>query len=200
MRPVGTMRSLRAASAPSMTPSSLDHAGQEQLADHLDDAGAADAGDAERRRGLGEFRLVGPVVAADHLHLRLQRRRVDAHALDGAGRGALAAGNLGALEGRAGRRGGGDEALPVAEHDLGVGADIDQERDLLAAVRAFGERRAGGVGADMAGDAGKRVDARALVHRQADVARRGNGALPRRRARRARRRARSGRCRGRGGA
>ena len=93
-----------------------------------------------------------------------------AHALDRARRGALAAGNLGALEGRAGRRGGGDQPLLVAEHDLGVGADIDQERDLLAAMRAFGERRAGGVGADMAGDAGEGVDARAFVDRQADVA------------------------------
>ena len=49
----------------------------------------------------------------------------------------------------------------VAEHDLGIGADIDQQRDLLAAMRAFRQRRAGGVGADMAGDAGQGVDARA---------------------------------------
>ena len=67
------------------------------------------AGDA-----FGEARLVRPEIAADHLEARLQRLAVDAHALDGAGRGALAAGDLRALEGRAGRRGAGEQpfALP----------------------------------------------------------------------------------------
>ena len=162
MRPVATMRSLRAASAAVDHAVLADDAGQKHLADRLDDAGAADAGDADVGRRLGEFRLVGPLVAADHLHLRLERHRIDPDALDRARRGALAAGNLRALEGRAGRRGGRDQPILVAEHDLGVGADVDQQRDLLAAMRTFRERRAGGIRADMAGDAGEGVDARAL--------------------------------------
>ena len=58
---------------------------------------------------------------------------IDAHALDGAGRGALAAGDLRALEGRAGRARAGEQPLAVAEHDLGVGADVDEQRDLVVA-------------------------------------------------------------------
>ena len=70
-------------------------------------------------------------------------------------------GDFGALEGRAGRRGGGNDAVAVAEHDLGIGADIDQQHHLVLAMRAFRQRRAGGVRADMAGDAGQRVEPRA---------------------------------------
>ena len=43
------------------------------------------------------------------------------------GRGALAAADLGALEGRAGRARRGEQAVAVAEHDLGVRADVDDE-------------------------------------------------------------------------
>ena len=60
--------------------------------------------------------------------------------------------------------------VAVAEHDLGIGADIDEQRDLVPAMRAFRQRRAGRVGADMAGDAGQGVDARALVDWQAEIA------------------------------
>jgi hypothetical protein len=67
--------------------------------------------------------------------------RVDAHALDRARRGALAAGDLRALEGRAGRRRAGEQARPVAEHDLGVGADVDEQRASLAAVRPSASTR-----------------------------------------------------------
>ena len=43
----------------------------------------------------------------------------------------------------------------VAEQDLGVGADVGDQRQLVAQIGPFGERDAGGVGADMAGDAGQ---------------------------------------------
>ena len=56
---------------------------------------------------------------------------VDAHALDRARRGALAAGNLRAFEGRAGRRGAGEQTVAIAEHDFGIGADIDQQREFV---------------------------------------------------------------------
>ena len=135
-----------------------DHPGKEHLGDGLDDAGAADAGDASRGRRLGEAGLVGPEVGADDLVARLERDAVDADALDRARRGALSAGDLGALEGRAGRRGAGEQAFPIAQHDLGIGADIDEQRQLVLQVRPLGEHDAGGVGADMAGDAGQDVD------------------------------------------
>ena len=73
---------------------------------------------------------------ADDLEARLERDGIDAHALDRAGRGALAATDLRALEGRAGRARAGEQAVAVAEHDLGVGADIDQQREFVAAGRA----------------------------------------------------------------
>ncbi len=41
----------------------------------------------------------------------------------------------------------------VAEHDLGVRPDVDEQLHRLAAVRTLGEDRRGGVGADVAGDA-----------------------------------------------
>ena len=132
MRPPPRCAAVRAASAPSIDAVRGRIAGEVHLGDRLDDARAADAGDAGRGGRFGEARLVRPEIAADHLEARLERLAVDAHALDGAGRGALAGGDLRALEGRAGRRGAGEQPLAVAEHDLGVGADVDEQRDLVA--------------------------------------------------------------------
>ena len=90
--------------------------------------------------------------------------------------------------------------VAVAEQDLGVGADVDHEHQLLGAVGGLGEGDGGGVGADVAGDAGQDVDAGVLVQAELDLLgpevegvgggerEGGHG------------RARSGRCRGRGGA
>ena len=91
----------------------------------------------------------------DHAEARLQRFGTDADALDGARRGALAGGNLRAFEGRAGRRRGGKHAVAVADDDLGVCSDIDDKRVDLILLRRLGQNDAGGIGADMAGDAGK---------------------------------------------
>ena len=57
----------------------------------LDDARAADAGDVELGSDVGEARLVGPQIAADHLEPRLERVAVDPHPLDRPGGRALAA-------------------------------------------------------------------------------------------------------------
>ena len=73
----------------------------------LDDARAADAGDAGGA-ARGESRVVGPELGADDAEARLLGRGVDLDALDGAGRGALAGGDLRALEGGAGGRGAGE--------------------------------------------------------------------------------------------
>ena len=106
-----------------------DDAGEEQLGDDLDDPRAADAGDARsRRRRPAKPGLVRPGVDADDLEPRLQRLAVDADALDGAGRGALAAADLGALERGAGRARRREQPVAVAQHDLGVRADVDDER------------------------------------------------------------------------
>ena len=80
---------------------------------------------------------------ADDAEARLERLPVDPDALDRARRGALAGRDLGALEGRAGRRRGGEQAVAVAEHDLGVRADVDDELDDLAtrAAPRRGSRR-----------------------------------------------------------
>ena len=75
------------------------------------------------------------------------------------GRGALAAADLRALEGGARRARGGEEPVAVAEHDLGVRADVDDQVDLVAEIRRLGEDHPGGVGADVPGDAGQHVRA-----------------------------------------
>ena len=100
-----------------------------------------------------EARLVAPRVDADHLDRGLQRLRVDAHALHRAGRRPLPAADLGAFERRSRRARRGELVAMVAEHDLGVRADVDDELHLVAAMRPLGEDHRRGVGADVAGDA-----------------------------------------------
>jgi hypothetical protein len=136
---------------------SADDAGEVHLGQRLDNARAADAGDAGLLGRLGEARVVGPEFRADHPEARLQGLAVDAHPLDGAGGGALAAGDLRPLKGRPGRRGAGQQALLVAEHDLGVGADVDHQGHLVAQVWALRQDDACRIGAHVAGDAGQDV-------------------------------------------
>ena len=123
-----------------------EHAGEVELGDHLDDPRAADAGHVR----AGEARLVRPDLAADHPEAGLERLRVDPHALDRARRGALAAADLRPLERRPGRARRGEQPVAVAEHDLGVRADVDDQVDLVAEIRRLGEDHAGRIGADVA--------------------------------------------------
>ena len=171
MRPTDSIRGLRAASAPSMTPSGVMIPARyiSAIASMIPEPQTPVTPRSLGR--LGEARIVRPEIAADHLEARLQRRAVDAHALDRARRGALAAGDLRALEGGAGRRGAGEQALAIAEHDLRVGADVDEQRQLVAKVGRLGEHDAGRVGADMAGDAGQRIDEGAGRDVEAEVSR-----------------------------
>ena len=147
-------------------PVGREHPCQVELGDRLDDPGAADAGHVH----VGESRLVRPRIAPDHADARLEGLRVDAHALDRPRRRPLSAGDLRALERRAGRARRGQQALAVAEHDLGVRADVDDEVHLVAEVRSLGEDDARGVGTDVARDAGQDVRPRAAVHGEAEVA------------------------------
>ena len=57
----------------------------------------------------------------------------------------------------------GDQPPAVAEHDLGIGADIHQQGHPVAEIGPLGQHHAGRVGAHMAGDAGQHVDARVAV-------------------------------------
>ena len=93
----------------------------------------------------------------DHADARLERLRIDAHALDRTRGRTLAARDLRALERRPGRARGGEESVAVAEHDLGVRPDVDDEVHLVPEVRALGEDDAGRVGADVTRDAGQDV-------------------------------------------
>ena len=92
-------------------------------------------------------------VDADHLDPGVAASRDRCAPLHGAGRRPLPAADLGALERRTGRARRGELAVPVAEHDLGVGADVDDEPHVVAAVRPLGEHHRRGVGADVTGDA-----------------------------------------------
>ena len=90
------------------------------------------------------------------------------------------------FEGRAGRRGAGEQPLAIAEHDFGVGSDIDEKREFVPEIRPLGEHDAGRVGADMAGDAGQRIDERARRDVEPQLARpRFVSAVDRKRERRA---------------
>ena len=121
---------------------------------------------------LREGGIVRPQFAADHLEARLQGVSVDPHPLDRTRRRALAIADLRTLEGRARRRGAGEQLVLVAQDDLGVGADVDEERDLVVEPGRLGQDHAGAVGADMAGDAGQHVDPAARVDRvQVEVGR-----------------------------
>ena len=87
-------------------------------------------------------------------------RRVELDHLDRAVGGPHAAADRAALEGRAGRRRGREDAVAVAEHDLAVGADVDEQPDPLVAVHAGGEHAGDDVAADV-GAEGREDDGRA---------------------------------------
>src|SRR5262245_34564063 len=103
----------------------IDHAvggqdpGEVQLCYELDDARAADAG------GRGRLGVVRPELAADRAEPQLEGLGVDPDTLDRAGRRPLAARDLGTFERGPGRTRRGEQTVSVAEHDLGVGPDVD---------------------------------------------------------------------------
>jgi hypothetical protein len=111
-----------------------DDAGEKQLRDHFDHTGSAHTGHAHPRGLPREARFVRPRLDADHLQPRLERGWIDAHAFDRTGGGALAARQLRAFERGTGRARRGIEPLAVAEHDLGVGADVDDTTSSRGAV------------------------------------------------------------------
>ena len=151
----------------------LDQTRQVHLGDDVDDARTAHPGHTRRRDGLVEAGIVRPHVRADHLERWFECLAVDPHTFDGARRRTLPAADLRTLERRTGRARRGVLAGAVAEHDLGVGADVDEQLHRVATVRALGEQGRRRVGADVTGDARPGVERRRRqveveVARQAD--------------------------------
>ena len=71
--------------------------------------------------------FVGPVLATDYPEPGLQRFRINSYAFDRAGGRTLTRTDLCALESRAGRARGGQQALAVAQQHFSVCADIDDQ-------------------------------------------------------------------------
>ena len=87
--------------------------------------------------------------------------RVELDHLDRAVGRAHAAADRAALERRPGRRRGGQDAVAVAEHDLAVGADVDEQPGPLVAVHAGGEHAGDDVAADVRAEGREAATARA---------------------------------------
>ena len=146
----------------------VDDAGEPHLGDHLDDAGAADAGDAAAVVG-------GNAGSSDQRSQPMTRKRGSRVAGSISTRSIAPGAARWPEEICAPSKAGpvGEEQastlLAVAEQDLGVGADVDDQHQLVRLVRRLGERHGGGVGADVAGDAGQDVDAGVRVQAELDL-------------------------------
>ncbi len=95
---------------------------------------------------------------------------VTATASIGAVGGAHAAADGRALEGWAGRRGGGEQPVAAAEHDLAVRADVDEQPDPRVAVHAAGQQPGGDVAAHVGAERGEDDRAGLRVGGNAQVA------------------------------
>ena len=76
---------------------------------------------------------------------------------------------LRALEGWPGRGRGGQQLLAIAQHDLTVGADVDQQGDVIAVMGLLGDDGGYVVGADVAGFDRRHMDVRTGGHAQAQI-------------------------------
>ena len=145
------------------------NARQIHLRNDLDDARAADAGDTDILGRILETRLIGPLVDADHLEAGFERGRIDPHPLDGTRCGSLARRDFSALKGRTRWRRSRDGLGRVAQDDFRIRADIDHQHDVIATMRAFRQCGSSGVRADMAGNTGQHIHARARRQGEAIV-------------------------------
>ena len=131
----------------------VDQARLDQLGDRVDQTGAAQA----LCLDVADH-LAGDVVVAHLDHL------------DGAVGRAHAALDRPALEGRTGGCGGRQDALAVAEHDLAVGADVDEETKPLVPVHPRGQHPGHDVAADVRAECGQQHRAGPRMHGDAEVA------------------------------
>jgi len=133
-----------------------DGGGAVQLGDHVDDAAAADT-----------HRLLA--LLAHDGQRRLQRLPVDGHGLYRAVGGPHTAGNVAALKGGACGAGAGHHEVPVAEHDLAVGAQIDEQGELVLVPDAAGQRTGGDITAHIGADIGCQHHLGVRVGHKADI-------------------------------
>jgi len=140
-----------------------DDAGRCHLGGSLDDARSADAAGTHLfRRVLGV-----PLVEPDDLEADVERLGIDAYAFDRPGRRPHAELYVRSLQSRprgARRR---QKALPVAEHQLAVGAYVDDQQDLVLLVGLLDDDHGHIVGADESRLHRKHVQTAAGVERQA---------------------------------
>ena len=94
---------------------------------------------------------------------------IEAHFLDGAGGGPHAELDAAALEGRSGGAGGAGQPLLVADDDLAVGADIDEQRQLGVFVDPRGQDPGHNIAPDVTGHGTHRIDEHVVRHFQAQV-------------------------------
>ena len=125
-------------------------AGAQQFAQSVHQSRAADSLGAPRRRSP-ELKLA--VV-------------VDRHFLDGAIQRRHAASDRAAFERRARRTRCGQNPMPVADDQLGIGADIHDGNQALFMRQVHGQHAGGGIGAHVAADDRRAVDARLGMDRQ----------------------------------
>ena len=104
-------------------------------------------------------------------HLQVHAGLVDRDDLDGPGSRAHPAADRRRLEGRAGRRGRRHEPLAVAEDDLAVGPDVDEQPQPLVAVHAGGQRAGDDVAADVRAEGREAEGARPRVQVEPELAR-----------------------------
>ena len=95
----------------------------------------------------------------------------DPHAIDGAAGGPHAARDGAAFESRPCRGRAGHQEIPVAEHHLPVGADVQQQGDFLRLVHSGSQNSRGDVAADVASGHGEGVQDAARVDPQPDLGR-----------------------------
>ena len=124
---------------------------------------------ARRRRRSGPSRTAPP--AARCRSRRCAARPSTTHLFDRPGAAAHAVRDAGAFEGGAGR-GRGRRQLPAGQqHDLAVGADIDEQRGLPAVGQARGQNAGHGVAADEPADDRQHVGPAAGMDVQAELRR-----------------------------
>ena len=127
-----------------------------ELGDDVDDAGAADTD------GLLSVR-------ADDAERGLHGIAVDLDGFDRAVGRAHAAGDVAALKGGTGRAGAGHHKVAVAEDQLAVGAEVDEERELILVPDEARERARGDIAADIRADVRGKQDLGVGVRGEAEV-------------------------------
>ena len=130
----------------------VEQAGADELGDRVHESGAAKAD----RRNVPDHRQLDLAVA-------------NLHALDRAFGGTHAAADLCGLERRARRRRGGKRLGGRAEHDLGVGADVDEQPDAPVERQTGGKHTGDDVGANVRAERREQHRGCALVHLHAEV-------------------------------